>query len=88
VPGDTIPDYKSEGDLQAQRHFIGQPGGHAMPLDADPLVSAQDLGPKPKGLVLTALAGCTGTNVISILPKSCEHSEARRSNDAHIGRGA
>jgi putative redox protein len=38
-------------------------------LDADPSFGGQGMGPKPKGLTLTSLAGCTGMDVISMLQK-------------------
>ncbi len=38
-------------------------------LDADEQFGGQGRGPKPKGLVLTALVGCTGMDVISMLKK-------------------
>ena len=31
--------------------------------------AGKDFGPRPKGLLLTALAGCTGMDVVSILNK-------------------
>lgn len=43
--------------------------GHRFMVDADPNFGGRDLGPKPKGLLLTALAGCTAMDVISILKK-------------------
>jgi len=43
--------------------------GFPFMIDADPAAGGQGLGPKPKGLVLTALAGCTAMDVISILSK-------------------
>jgi len=43
--------------------------GHRFMVDADSQFGGRDLGPKPKGLLLTALAGCTGMDVISILQK-------------------
>ena len=50
-------------------HFVGELDGHQIPVDADSDFGGQGLGPRPKGLVLTALAGCTGMDVISILKK-------------------
>lgn len=38
-------------------------------IDADEKVGGKDLGPRPKGLTLISLAGCTGMDVISILKK-------------------
>lgn len=43
--------------------------GHTFILDADGAVGGKDRGPKPKGLVLTSVAGCTSMDVISILTK-------------------
>ena len=38
-------------------------------IDADAGVGGQNKGPKPKGLTLVSLAGCTSMDVISILQK-------------------
>lgn len=38
-------------------------------IDADPTVGGRNLGPRPKGLTLVSLAGCTAMDVISILGK-------------------
>lgn len=43
--------------------------GHHVIMDANPEVGGQDAGPRPKQLMLAALAGCTGMDVISILKK-------------------
>jgi putative redox protein len=43
--------------------------GHTLVLDADLAVGGQDRGPRPMELVLMALAGCTGMDVISMLRK-------------------
>lgn len=43
--------------------------GFTFGIDADPAVGGRGLGPKPKGLVLTALCGCTAMDVIAILTK-------------------
>lgn len=43
--------------------------GHHFTIDADPRVGGENQGPKPKGLLLTSLAGCTGMDVVSILKK-------------------
>jgi putative redox protein len=55
--------------LQTEMHFVAELDGHDIAIDADPQVGGQGLGPKPKGLMLTALAGCTAMDVISILRK-------------------
>ena len=43
--------------------------GFKIVMDADPSVGGQNMGPRPKPLLLVALAGCTGLDVISILRK-------------------
>jgi putative redox protein len=43
--------------------------GHHVIVDALPQAGGQDEGPRPKTLMLTALAGCTGMDVVSILKK-------------------
>lgn len=43
--------------------------GHTFAVDAVAEHGGRDRGPKPKGLVLSALAGCTGMDVVSILNK-------------------
>jgi len=42
---------------------------HHFVLDASKENGGDDRGPRPKGLLLTALAGCTGMDVVSILEK-------------------
>ncbi|MGV8134826.1 MAG: OsmC family protein [Mangrovibacterium sp.] len=49
--------------------FETEMDGHPMILDAAPENGGDDLGPRPKKLMLAALAGCTGIDVISILKK-------------------
>ena len=43
--------------------------GHHFTIDADPRFGGENQGPKPKGLLLTSLSGCTGMDVVSILKK-------------------
>ncbi len=49
--------------------FDANINGHVIPLDAEASVGGQDQGPRPKPLILVALAGCTGMDVVSILNK-------------------
>ena len=49
--------------------FSTNVNGHDMILDADESVGGEDKGPRPKPLMLVALGGCTGMDVISILRK-------------------
>lgn len=43
--------------------------GHTVIVDADETVGGSDQGPRPKPLMLVALAGCTGMDVVSLLKK-------------------
>ena len=43
--------------------------GHKVIVDATEEAGGSDLGPRPKKLMLSALAGCTGVDVIMILRK-------------------
>jgi len=43
--------------------------GHTVTIDADPDFGGNNKGPKPKPLVLQALTGCTGMDVVSLLNK-------------------
>jgi len=49
--------------------FVAAQDGHTIRLDASPEHGGLDSGPRPKGLVLTGLAGCTGMDVVSLLTK-------------------
>jgi putative redox protein len=49
--------------------FDAELNGHHFKIDADEEVGGRNLGPRPKGLLLTGLAGCTGMDVVSILKK-------------------
>jgi len=50
--------------------------GHNLVLDAGESVGGQNQGPRPKVLLMVALAGCTGMDVISILKKMNVEIEA------------
>lgn len=43
--------------------------GHSVVVDATPEAGGEDAGPRPKKLMLVALAGCTGMDVVSLLKK-------------------
>lgn len=49
--------------------FETELNGHKLTIDAAPEVGGENKGPRPKMLMLTALAGCTGMDVVSILRK-------------------
>lgn len=49
--------------------FEAEINGHKIMLDAAEPVGGENRGPRPKPLMMVALAGCTGMDVISILNK-------------------
>ncbi len=49
--------------------FDANVSGHHVMMDAMPAVGGEDKGSRPKELMLAALAGCTGMDVVSILKK-------------------
>ncbi len=49
--------------------FETELNGHKLTIDADKSNGGQDLGPRPKALLLLGLAGCTGMDIVSILEK-------------------
>jgi putative redox protein len=49
--------------------FEAEVNGHKLMLDAGEQHGGRNLGPRPKPLMLVALAGCTAMDVVSILAK-------------------
>lgn len=49
--------------------FSSEIDGHKISVDAKPEFGGQNNGPRPKPLMMLALAGCTGMDVVSILEK-------------------
>ena len=47
--------------------FESEINNHKIIMDADQEFGGQDRGPRPKPLLLSALAGCSGMDVVSIL---------------------
>ena len=45
------------------------PSGHELKMDAAPEIGGENSGPRPTELLLHAVAGCTGIDIISILQK-------------------
>lgn len=56
--------------------FEAEVNGHKIMLDASDAVGGENRGPRPKPLMMVALAGCTGMDVISILKKMRVEVEA------------
>tara|TARA_R110002050_G_scaffold204327_1_gene339574 strand:+ start:62185 stop:62604 length:420 start_codon:yes stop_codon:yes gene_type:complete len=49
--------------------FKGEVNGHELIIDADEGFGGNDIGPRPKPLLLVALIGCTSMDVVSLLKK-------------------
>ncbi len=60
---------KVEISWKDEMGFNADVNDHRLILDADEMVGGHNRGPRPKPLMLVALAGCTGMDVISILRK-------------------
>lgn len=56
--------------------FEAKLDGHKIIVDANEETGGSNLGPRPKKMMLTALAGCTGVDVIMILKKMKVEIEA------------
>lgn len=61
--------YVTRAEWSEDLSFDVELQGHRFTVDADESVGGKDRGPRPKPLVLSALAGCTGMDVASILNK-------------------
>jgi putative redox protein len=58
-----------EAAWKGQMKFEAEIDGHQLVVDAGIDSGGEDVGPRPKKLMLMALAGCTGMDVVSILNK-------------------
>jgi len=59
----------STGTWEGAMVFRMEQDGHSFLLDAASEWGGTDAGPRPKGLLLSGLIGCTGMDVVSILRK-------------------
>ncbi|MFA8298895.1 MAG: OsmC family protein [Hyphomicrobiales bacterium] len=58
---------------------------HTITIDAAPEVGGNNIGPRPKPLLLAGLGGCTGMDVISILKKmKIEPEEFKIEIESHM----
>ena len=49
--------------------FEADVAGYKIAIDSDPEFGGQNKGPKPKPLMMVALAGCTGMDLVSLMNK-------------------
>lgn len=61
--------HEIETQWMGKMQFNALVNDHTIVMDAPERVGGEDLGPIPKPLVLSALAGCTGMDVIALLRK-------------------
>jgi putative redox protein len=59
-----------ETQWMGKMQFNALINGHTIIMDGPEKVGGEDSGPIPKPFVLTALSGCTGMDIVSILRKS------------------
>lgn len=64
--------HEVETQWMGKMQFNALVNGHTIVMDAPERVGGEDNGPIPKPFVLTALSGCTGMDVVSLLRKA-EH---------------
>ncbi|HHW32004.1 MAG TPA: OsmC family protein [Clostridiaceae bacterium] len=60
---------KVEANLKGNMAFEMNLDGHTLITDAPESIGGNDLGPRPKQLLLSGLIGCTGIDIMSILKK-------------------
>ncbi len=61
--------HEIEAVWMGKMQFNALVNGHTVIMDAPDRAGGEDLGPIPKPFILTALAGCTGMDVIGLLRK-------------------
>jgi putative redox protein len=64
-----VPAAKATLEWNGGMSFDAELQGHRLTVDADSRFGGQNRGPRPKPLLLAALGGCTGMDVVSLLGK-------------------
>lgn len=64
--------HEVEVQWMGKMQFNALVGGHTIIMDGPEKVGGEDNGPIPKPLVLAALAGCTGMDIVAILKKTAK----------------
>ena len=67
--------HEIETQWMGKMQFNALVNGHTIVMDAPERVGGEDNGPIPKPFILTALAGCTGMDVVSILRKAQKNTD-------------
>jgi len=61
--------HKATTSWQSKMSFDTDLDGHHILMDASPEFGGEEKGPRPKQMLLAALGGCTGMDVVSLLKK-------------------
>jgi putative redox protein len=61
--------HRIESAWKGKMKFDAEVNGHHFMIDSAEKFGGEDAGPRPKPLMLAALAGCTGMDVVSLLKK-------------------
>lgn len=61
--------YFTRTTWNGKMHFESSVDNHIINFDKLPLHGGEDKGPRPKPLILSAIGGCTGMEIVSILEK-------------------
>jgi putative redox protein len=67
--------HEIEAQWMGKMQFNALVNGHTIVMDAPEKVGGEDHGPIPKPFVLSALAGCTGMDVVAILRKAGKEAQ-------------
>ena len=62
--------HEIETQWMGKMQFNAIVNGHTIIMDAPERVGGEDNGPIPKPFILTALSGCTGMDIVSLLHKA------------------
>ena len=64
--------HEIETQWMGKMQFNALVNGHSVIMDAPERAGGEDNGPIPKPLILAALSGCTGMDIVALLRKSNE----------------
>ena len=64
--------HEIETQWMGKMQFNALVNGHSVIMDAPERAGGEDNGPIPKPLILAALSGCTGMDIVALLRKSSE----------------
>jgi putative redox protein len=68
--------HKIKAEWQGKMKFDAVVNGHHLTMDLPESSGGEDAGPRPKPLMLAALAGCTGLDIVSLAKKMRQEVES------------